>query len=164
MIRRIPHDAFSFYWSLGGERSYQTLADKYGVSKRAVCKVAKNENWKQKIKDIEKKAYEATEKKMAEDLEMMCERHIKVCKLIQRKALEALQSMPLTTALEAVRALDMSIKQERLIRGEPTDRTTVSTEEIVKKEFDSWMVRSDIKGTDSEEGNDEKQISEYEVQ
>jgi len=155
MIRRIPHDAFSYYWSLGAERSYQTLADKYGVSKRAICKVAKNENWKQRIKDIEIKAHEATEKKMAEDLEQMCERHIKVCKLIQRKALETLQSMPLTTALEAVRALDMSIKQERLIRGEPTDRTSVSTEEIVRKEFDSWMVRSDKTDMDAEEGEGE---------
>jgi len=63
--------------------------------------------------------------------------------------------MPLTTALEAVRALDLSIKQERLIRGEPTDRTSVSTEEIVRKEFDSWMVRSDKTDMDAEEGEGE---------
>ncbi len=56
----------------------------------------------------------------------MNERHLKTLRLIQRKALEALASMPLGTAMEAVRALDISIAKERLVRGEPSDRTGVA--------------------------------------
>ena len=35
-MKKIPPDAFDFYFSLGPPRSYQAVADKYGVTKRAV--------------------------------------------------------------------------------------------------------------------------------
>lgn len=88
------------------------------------------------------------DKKAVETLEQMSERHLKVCKLIQRKALEALRSMPLTTAMEAVKALNLTIKQERLVRGEPTDRTA-SVEEVIKREYERWLTNDnpdDAKG------------------
>ena len=94
MNKKLGTDAFAYYWSLGSDRSYQAVADKYGVSKRAVVSVGKAENWQQRIADMERKAHEAVEKKMVETLEQMSERHIRVCKLIQGKALEALKSMP----------------------------------------------------------------------
>ena len=34
--------------------------------------------------------------------------------------------------MEAVRALDLAIRQERLIRGEPSDRTAISVEEVTR--------------------------------
>ena len=45
MTKRIPDDAFSFYASLGPTRSYQAVADRYWVSKRAVVKHAAKEKW-----------------------------------------------------------------------------------------------------------------------
>ena len=140
MNRKIPQDAFGYYWSLGPERSYQAVADHFGVSKRAVTKVAGRENWSQRIVEIEKKAHERTDEKLAESLEQMNERHIKVCKLIQRKALETLKTMPLSTAVEAVRSLESSIKTERLVRGEPTDRAAVSVEDVIRREYEHWLV------------------------
>jgi hypothetical protein len=38
--RKIPQDAFEFYFSLGPERSYEQVAGRYGVTKRAVTKLA----------------------------------------------------------------------------------------------------------------------------
>jgi len=38
-----------------------------------------------------------------------------------------------------VRALDIAIKQERLVVGEPTDRTAVSVEEAIRREYARWM-------------------------
>ena len=140
MNRKIPQDAFAYYWSLGPERSYQSVAEKYGVSKRAVTKVATKENWSQRLLEIEKKAHEKTDEKLAESLDQMNERHIRMCKMIQKKSLEALKSIPLTTAIEAVRALDLAIKQERLSRGEPTDRSAINIEDVIKREYDRWMV------------------------
>jgi hypothetical protein len=153
MTNKIGIDAFEFYASLGPSRSYQAVADHYGVSKRAVTKKATKENWQKWIIDRERKALEAVDKKAIETLEQMSDRHLKVCKLIQRKALEALRSMPLTTAMEAVKALNLTIKQERLVRGEPTDRTA-SVEEIIKREYDRWMT-TDGDGSDEGDADDQ---------
>ena len=43
--RKIPPEAFDHYFSLGPERSYEAVARKYGVTKRAVTKLAKRESW-----------------------------------------------------------------------------------------------------------------------
>ena len=59
--------------------------------------------------------------------------------VIQGKALQALRKLPLSSAMEAVRALDLSIRQERLIRGEPSDRTAVTVEDVVRREYERWM-------------------------
>jgi hypothetical protein len=140
MSGRIPPDALEYYLALGPDRSYQKVADHYGVSKRAVTKLAARERWQEKVVELERKARESAEKKALESLEGMNLRHLKSLKVVQGKALEALRSMPLTTAMEAVRALDMAIRQERLIRGEPSDRTAISVEEVIRREYERWML------------------------
>jgi len=140
MSGRIPPDALEYYLALGPDRSYQRVADHYGVSKRAVTKLAARERWQEKVVELERKARESAEKKALESLEGMNLRHLKSLKIVQGKALEALRSMPLTTAMEAVRALDMAIRQERLIRGEPSDRTAISVEEVIRREYERWML------------------------
>ncbi len=49
MSGRIPPDAFDFYVGLGANRSYQLVADRFGVHKRTVTKCAVREEWKPKI-------------------------------------------------------------------------------------------------------------------
>ena len=60
--------------------------------------------------------------------------------IIQARALEALRHMPLESAMEAVRALDIGIRQERLIRGEPSDRTAIQVEDVIRREYSRWIV------------------------
>jgi hypothetical protein len=77
--------------------------------------------------------------------------------VIQGKALEALKEFSLESAMEAVRALDLSIKHERIIKGEPSERTAVSVESIIRKEYERWMVVVDSKDTgDTEERSKEE--------
>ena len=140
MARKLPADAFSYYAGLGPERSYQSVAEHYGVSKQAVTKLAVRESWQQRLEDIERKARGNVDQRVAESLEVMNERHLKTLQVIQRKALETLKTMPLATAMEAVRALDMSIVKERLVRGEPSDRTAIAVEDVIRKEYDRWLV------------------------
>lgn len=139
MGSRIPPEAFQFYLGLGSDRSYQRVADQFGFSKRAVTKLAMRERWQERVESLEHKAREGAEQKALESLEAMNLRHLKSLKVVQGKALEALRSMPLATAMEAVRALDLSIRQERLILGEPSDRTAISVEEVVRREYERWM-------------------------
>lgn len=139
MARKLPADAFDVYMSLGPGRSYQAVADHFGVSKRAVTNRATTERWQQRATEIETKARQGAEQKLVETLEDMNTRHLKSLRVVQARAIEALRAMPLQSAIEAVRALDMGIRQERLIRGEPSERTSVQLEEIIRGEYSRWM-------------------------
>ena len=140
MAGKLPKDAFDVYMSLGPARSYQAVADHFGVSKRAVTNRATKERWQQRATEIETKARQGAEQRLLETLEDMNARHLKSLRVVQARAIEALRGMPLESAMEAVRALDISIRQERLIRGEPSERTALQVEEVIKREYQRWMV------------------------
>src|SRR5262249_15609510 len=114
--RKIPQDAFSFYFSLGPVRSYDRVAAHYGATKRAVTRLAVKERWQERAAELERKARERANEKALESMEEMNDRHLKLMRVIQGKALEALKQFPLGTALAAVRALDTAVRQERLIK------------------------------------------------
>ena len=141
MRKRVPSDAFDFYCALGTDRSYRAVAARYGVSKQAITSAARRENWQERLAKIEEKARNSSAHQIVENLEQMTQRHLQTLKIVQGKALQTLKSMPLTTAMEAVRALDMCIGKERLIRGEPSDRTAVSIEQVIEREYRHWMTR-----------------------
>ena len=54
--KRIPPDAFFFYMSLGKDASYDAVAKRYGVSKRAVTRLAVKEKWQERVKELHQKA------------------------------------------------------------------------------------------------------------
>lgn len=139
MAGKLPTDAFDVYMSLGPARSYQAVADHFGVSKRAVTNRATKERWQQRAGDLEAKARQGAEQRLVETLEDMNTRHLRSLRVVQARAIEALRNHPLESAMDAVRALDISIRQERVIRGEPGERTSVQLEEIVRREYSRWM-------------------------
>ena len=154
MAMKLPSDAFDCYVNLGPGRSYQAVAEQFGVTKRAVTKRASQEGWQKRVHDLEAQARHNAEQRTLESLEEMNVRHLKSLRVIQGKALEALRNMPLATAMEAVRSLDLAVRQERLIRGEPSDRTAVSVEDVIRREYDRWMVPDDTNGDDGDAGDD----------
>ncbi len=136
---KLPSDAFEYYFSLGVTRSYRLVAKRYEVSKTTVAKRAKKEGWQARIEALMAKAREVQDEKALESIEAMNEQHLKILRVVQGKALEALKAMPLSSAMEAVRALEMTIKQERLVRGEPSERTALTVEETIRRELDRWV-------------------------
>lgn len=140
-MARIPAEAaFEYYTKLGPKRSYRAVADRFGVSKQSVTKLARRNDWQGALEKVEKEAQDTAVQRARESLEAMNDRHLQMLRVVQRKALEALQAMPLTTAMEATRALDMAIAKERLVRGEPSDRTAVDLETTLRNEVERWMV------------------------
>lgn len=133
MTRKIPEDAFQAYFAMGPARSYQAVAERYGVSKRSVTRFATRQNWSERIAKIENEARERADRRAVETLDEMNERHLRIAKAIQAKALESLRSLPMEKAIDAVRALDVGVRQERLVRGEPTERQA-SVEELIRSE------------------------------
>ncbi len=160
MKSRIPPEAFEYYVGLGATRGYDAVAKKYGVSKTAVVKLASREGWQEKLACVERKAKERGEERAVESIEAMNARHLRIAQVVQGKALEALKTMPIESAIDAVRALDLSVRQERLIRGEPSERTEISTESILRREFDTWMRESSGPEDDVAEDDAESDVDE----
>jgi transposase len=140
MNRKLTADAFEYYFGLGPDRSYQAVAEKYGVSKKTVVAAAKREEWRNRIAERERQATKRVEERAVESLTAMKERHLKMIRAVQTKALESLRNMPIDSGYQAVQALVKAIEQERLARGEPTERTALSMEDVIKREYERWFV------------------------
>ena len=153
MSRRIPPDAFDIYYAMGATRGYKGLAQRFGVSKRSIVKVATKEKWQERITELERKARERSDNKLLESIEAMHTRHIKTLQAVHAKALEALRSMPLDSAMQAVRAIEIVIREERVARGQPSDRTAHDVAELIKSEYEKVMVEDDDEP--EPEGDDE---------
>lgn len=138
--RRLPPDAFAYYVALGDGRSYEAVAQHFGVAKSTVVTRAQREDWQLRLEEMERTLRQKAAEKARESIEDLNNRHTKILKAVQAKALEALKAMPLTSAMDAVRALDICIKQERLIAGEPTERTASEIEAKILAEHERWLV------------------------
>lgn len=148
MTRKIPEDAFEQYVALGPDRSHKALAEKLGVTKRSVTKCSVREDWNGRLSKIERDARDRSDLKMTETLEQMRERHMATLKAMHARALTAIRQYPLTSGMDAMRAAEMAIKLERLVVGEPSDRTALSVEEVTRREIQDWLVVGDEQDSD----------------
>jgi len=151
--RKIPTNAFDVYFAMGPGRSYDAMAERFRVSKQAITKTATKERWQERVAEIEQRVQADSKEKAVDVLKEMNERHLRVLRAIQAKALETLREKPLRTGMDAVRALELSIRHERLVRGEPSERTEMSVEEVTRREVNRWMTVVD----EEEEGDAEDQ-------
>lgn len=157
MNRRLTSDAFTYYVSLGPARSYQAVAEKYGVTKRAVTKAAAREDWAKRIAAIEEEARKTTDAKLAGDLAEMNLRHRKILTAMAARAAKALQEFPLTNGMDGIKAAALVIKMERLLAGEPTDRSAVDIEEVTRRELKELLVvRAGGADTEGEDDDDDE--------
>jgi hypothetical protein len=135
MSRKLPADALAYYLALGPERSYQAVADRFGVSKRTVTATAVREGWQEQVSRAEARVREKAGDSYAESMQQMNERHLKEARFLQSRGLEALKTMAITNPADAIRAMIVGIEKERLVRGEPTERTE-NLEAIVKRQYE----------------------------
>ena len=158
--RKIPPDAFTYYFSLGPDRSYERVATRYGVTKRAVTRFAHRDRWQERLLEAERKAREDADQKAAKAIEAMNERHLKAARFLQTKALTELQQKPLSEAISAVKAFEVGIRTERLVLGEPSERTEMDVAQIIKREYERWMAPAGAEERDS--GGDDEGANEAE--
>ena len=149
-MSKIPPEAFDFYVSLGPSRSYQAVAAEYGVTKRAVVKFASREGWTDRLQSIQAESRAKGDQRIVESLEEMRERHLMTLKVMNARAVAALKQYPLSSAMEAMRAAEMVIKLERLIVGDPGERTALSVEEITRREMENWLEGGDEADAETE--------------
>lgn len=145
MNRKVPSNAFEHYFSLGPARSYQAVAERYSVTKQAITKVAARERWAERLAGLENEARQRSTDKAVESLDEMNDRHLKILRAVQAKAIEGLRSMPVSTARDILRALELVMRQERVIRGQPGERGELSLEEITRREIQTLLIVGDEK-------------------
>ena len=89
-VRKIPDDAYDFYFGLGPNRSYEGVAQKFGVTKRAVTSIANRDDWQGRIRAVEAKARESADQQATATLTAMRQKHLRMLEVVQAKALQAL--------------------------------------------------------------------------
>jgi hypothetical protein len=132
-MHRIPPSAYEDYLAMGTERSYQALADRYGVSKTAIVKKAKKERWQDRIAEVERKARELAEEKAIDELEAVRQRQLKESRFLLARSLQVLKDQPPERGIRAASAINVAWKHELLLLGEPTERQA-NVEELIKRE------------------------------
>jgi hypothetical protein len=133
VVHRIPPSAYEDYLAMGTERSYQALADRYGVSKTAIVKKAKKERWQDRIAEVERKARELAEEKAVDELEAVRQRQLKESRFLLARSLQVLKDQPPERGIRAASAINVAWKHELLLLGEPTERQA-NVEELIRRE------------------------------
>lgn len=141
-----PEEAFASYVAAGDRRSYAALAKQYHVAKRSIAECARRHDWPARLAKIEAEAQAKSDKRMSDTRAETRERHLKLLRAVESRAVQALQAHALDSAMEGVRALDASIKLQRVILGEPNERIGFSIEEITRREVESFLAAEDDDG------------------
>jgi uncharacterized caspase-like protein len=87
----------------------------------------RNEGWDKERQYVQKVTDERVTQAIAETISEMNTRHLKEYQLLQSKGVTALKDIDPKTASEALTMVDVGIKGERLVRGEPTEVREVRT-------------------------------------
>jgi hypothetical protein len=157
-VKKLPDSSLAFYISLGPGRTYRDVAAHFNCSKRAVQMRASVEGWTASVAAIEAQARQQLAEEAARTVAEMDQRHLQIAKVLQAKGLEALRTSPIETAGDAMKALDLGIKNERLVRGEPSH--LISVEAVTKREIaDLLLVEGD---PDDDEPHDDEEVEDEE--
>lgn len=127
-------EAFDAYWQLGKERTIEALRkalilrDGKAPSLRTLYEWSRAYQWQRRLENLERKARESDDQARITQVKEMTERHLKLALLLQQRATESLARMDADAfpAEAAIRAISESIRLERLLRGEPTQRTDLT--------------------------------------
>jgi hypothetical protein len=127
-------EAFDLYCCLGPDRSIPRLREELArtwrkpPSARTLFAWSSQYRWQFRLDEYERKAREAADEARIAAVREANERHLKEGLFLQQKATEWLTKLEAdsVSAEAATRALVEGIRIERLVRGEPTERTALS--------------------------------------
>ena len=143
-MKRLPSESFDHYLELGPTRSYEAVAQKYGVSKVTVVRHANKNRWQQRLREAEQKAREEQNKRAVDTLQAVKERQLTEARILEHRALEALKALPPEKASKAAMMLQIAWRHELLLLGEPSERTEISIEEVTQREIQTLLKRVEV--------------------
>ncbi|MFH2053560.1 MAG: hypothetical protein ABIK96_13935 [bacterium] len=105
-----------------GTGTDQQIAERLGIQRpETVAEWRRAENWEEERQVIQRLMEEKIARAVTETLTEANARHLKEYQLVQTKGVQALKTMDPKSAGEAMAMIDIGIKGERLVRGEPTE-------------------------------------------
>lgn len=108
-------------WIVGSLTDAQ-IADRLGIARPGTIGDWRREDgWEHERAIIQQATEEKVAAAISETISEMNSRHLREYKLLQGKAVAALQRLDPKSAAEAHAMMDTGIKGERLVRGEPTE-------------------------------------------
>jgi len=147
-MTRLPIEAFDHYVGLGPERSYEAVAEKFGVSKATVVRQAEKHRWQERLREAEQDAREEAHKRAVETLQAVKDRQLQEARILERRALEALKTLPPEKAAKAAAMLQIAWRHELLLLGEPSERTELTIEEVTQREMRTLLRRVEVEDGD----------------
>lgn len=108
-------------WIVGSMTDAQ-IAERLGIARPGTIGDWRREDgWEHEREIIQQATEEKVAAAISETISEMNSRHLREYKLLQGKAVAALQRLDPKSAAEAHAMMDTGIKGERLVRGEPTE-------------------------------------------
>ena len=105
-----------------GNHTDQQIADQLGIQRaETIGEWRRNESWDKEREIIQQETDRRVSEAVAETISEMNSRHLKEYQLLQTKGVAALKRLDPKKASEALSMVDIGIKGERLVRGEPTE-------------------------------------------
>lgn len=147
-MSKVPDDAFDVYVNMGQGRSYQALAQKYGVDKRTIVRIARREDWKRRLMKIQNDVRRETDRKLVRDLHAVRERHVQQSRFVQGLLLKAMKEAPPREAARMVGPLSLAWRHEMFILGNPEERQATTIEEVTRQEIQTLLV---VVGSDEDD-------------
>lgn len=121
-------EAFAFYCASGANRSYSATAKHFGCSRNQIQRMGSANNWVRRVEEHEQRAAAKVESELEETMAEMHARHLNAVRACFAKSMEAMEDVDLAGFADVVKGLEFAIKSERLIREQPTDRTSIDFE------------------------------------
>lgn len=150
-MSRLPLGAFEHYVGQGEDRSFEAVARHFGVNKRSVTRAARRERWTERLEEIEREAERRVDQKLTEDLEEMKLRHRKLLRAMASRAAQAIASYPLTDGMQGIKAAELVVKLERILAGEPAERSEQVIRDISRREYEALFEPVAAEGEPGEE-------------
>jgi transposase len=125
------YQAFSVYRDMGANRSTSKVAQHFGKSKTLMDKWCGRWNWVERVMAFTLHN-ERLEREAAENARIdMVKRHTQIALMVQQKVVEKLRGMTTKqveqmSPSDLVKMIDVSVKVERLSRGESTENKQVT--------------------------------------
>ena len=108
-------------WIVGNLTDAQ-IAERLGIARPGtILDWRREEGWEREREIIQKATEEKVSAAISETISEMNARHLKEYQLLQTKGIAALKILSPRTAAEAQAMVDVGVRGERLVRGEPTE-------------------------------------------
>jgi len=140
---RKAYDAFCKYREMGKGRSYAKIEEKFGLNRCSVERWGKTWKWVERVDQWDRHMDKILEKRLRDDAIDMRERHTKQAMAMQSKVINRLNTLNEAelTVPDLLKMFDVSVKVERLSRGESTENVNQNVQGGLTLEYDVEIAR-----------------------